>query len=320
MRRTIGLVLSGLGAFLLLLALLLRFYVVGVAVKFPVNTYTITSLVGHNMSYFSSSKLTELSGVTMDTTSTTEGDASAGTSSRAVYNTFNYIYDKTNKAVVQYSTSREAFDRQTGQLINCCGAALGTNTKVHFSGLGSLFPLGTKPQNYQVFNSTLMKPVTARYDDATTTDGLSTYEFVIEVPATKIGTQSVPGSLIGSSQSTVKLDQYFQGTTIEFVNPATGVPVAVSQQQHVGLRDSTGAERLVLFDGTMSTTPKSVQAAVNTVNHDLPLLNLVRTTGPVFGGVIGFLLLLVGLAMVLLASEDRYDESEENDPAPAGAY
>jgi Porin PorA len=320
MRRTIGLVLSGLGAFLFVLALLLHFYVAGVAVKFPVNTYTITSLVGHDMSYFSTSKLTELSGVTMNATNTTEGDASAGTSSRAVYNTFTYVYDSTDKAVVQYSTSREAFDRKTGQLINCCGAALGTNTKVHFSGLGSLFPLGTKPQNYQVFNSTLMKPVTARYDVTTTTDGLPTYEFVIEVPATKVGTQSVPGSLIGSSQPTVKLGEYYQGVITEFVNPATGVPVAVNQDQHIALRDSTGAEKIVLFDGTLSTTPKSVQAAVNTVNHDLPLLDLVQTSGPLIGGIVGFLLLIVGLVIALPGLDERFDETEEADTAPAGAY
>jgi len=308
MRRLVGTVASGLGMFLVVLALLLHFYTANAAVKFPLNTYTVSTLIGHDLSYFNTTKLTELSGVTMRATNTTVGDAAAGNTSRAVYNSFTYIYDETNRQTFQYSSSRMAFDRKTGLLLNCCGAAVGTDTHVHMSGLGPLFPLYTKAQNYEVFNTTLLKPVEARYSGKATIDGLQTYKFVISVPATKIGTQAVPGSLIGSKAATVPLGEYFQGTTTDWIDPTTGVPVAVTESQHVGLRDSTGAEKLVVLDGTLSTTPSTVRSAVNTVNKDVNLLNVATIIVPLIAGIVGLILLVVG---IIIFMQSRRSEAVE---------
>src|SRR5262245_61903482 len=128
MRRVAGLFLSALGTFLIVLALLTRFLVVSEAVKFPLNENTITTLVASNASYFSPSRAAELTGATLEDTLTTQGDSAAGSSGTAVWNQFNYVYDKTNLGTVQYSTERLAFDRRSGELVNCCGTAIGTNT------------------------------------------------------------------------------------------------------------------------------------------------------------------------------------------------
>ncbi len=48
MRRVVGLVAVGLGTFLLVSGLLLRFYVAGQVVKFPLNEYQVTRLEGNN--------------------------------------------------------------------------------------------------------------------------------------------------------------------------------------------------------------------------------------------------------------------------------
>ena len=47
MRRVIGLILAGLGAFLIVVAVLLRTYVGGQLIKFPKNEYFTTTLHGH---------------------------------------------------------------------------------------------------------------------------------------------------------------------------------------------------------------------------------------------------------------------------------
>jgi hypothetical protein len=222
----------------------------------------------------------------------------------------------TNKSTFSYSTSRQAFDRRTGVLINCCGSAFDNNTKVHVSGLGVLFPLGTKKQSYQVFNSTLLKPVTARYAGSGTTDGVSTYKFVMQVPPTKVGTQQVPGTLIGSTQPAVSLDEYYQGTITDWVNPATGVPIAVTEQQHIGLRDSTGAEKLVVFDGTLQTTPATEAASAHTVKKNLTLLTLITSTIPLTAGILGVILLAGGIVILTMTREEDEDEyDDEDEPA-----
>ena len=57
MRRAIGLTLAGLGAFLLVIAVLLRTYVPGQVLKYPLNEYLVTQLVGHGTDYFSPAKV-----------------------------------------------------------------------------------------------------------------------------------------------------------------------------------------------------------------------------------------------------------------------
>jgi len=79
MRRVIGLTLAGLGAFLIVVAVLLRTYVAGHVVKFPIHEYVVTTLAGTNVSYFSPSLVKPISGGTMRLTDTVKGDGAAGT-------------------------------------------------------------------------------------------------------------------------------------------------------------------------------------------------------------------------------------------------
>jgi Porin PorA len=158
MRGVIGLVLAGLGAFLILGAILLPTWLVGQVVKFPLNEYETATLAASNASYFSVASLSEKTGVSMEATYTIKGDASKGSSSTAVWNEFSYVYDETNHQTVQEMTRTFAFDRRTGQLVNCCGASVNGVTTVRQTGLvGYVFPIGTQKQTYQVFDTTLKK-------------------------------------------------------------------------------------------------------------------------------------------------------------------
>ena len=112
MRRAIGLTLAGLGAFLLVIAVLLRTYVPGQVMKYPLNEYLVTQLVGHGTDYFSPSQVQPITGATMVVTSTVKGDAGLGSSSTAVWDSFTYLYDETNHARYSFSIRRFAFDRR----------------------------------------------------------------------------------------------------------------------------------------------------------------------------------------------------------------
>ena len=79
MRRNIGLVLAGLGAFLIVLAVVLPTWIVGQVVKFPLNEYQSATLAASNASYFSATSLTEKTGVNLQATYTIKGDGAAGT-------------------------------------------------------------------------------------------------------------------------------------------------------------------------------------------------------------------------------------------------
>jgi len=321
MRRVAGLVLSALGTFLIVLALLTRFLVVGEAVKFPLNENTVSTLVANNASYFSPSTASERTGATLEDTLTTQGDSAAGSSGTAVWNQFNYIYDRTNLQTVQYSTERLAFDRSSGELVNCCGTAIGTNTSAHVSGLGYVWPLDAQPKTYQVYNTTLLKPEPAVYTGTATVLGEKTYKYVETIAPTQAGTQTVPGALIGQPSSpSVTLPEYYSSTTTEWVDPITGAPVKGSTSQHVYLQDSSGSEVLTLINATFNTTPATVASTVHTAKNYDNQIDLVSVIIPVVVGLVGLVLLAMGLVLFVIGrqeTEEEYEDEVEAGEVPA---
>ena len=206
MRRIIGLTLAGVGAFLIVAAILLRTYLPGQLIKFPLNEYLKTQLRGTGVQYFSPSRIHEMSGATMLVTSTVKGDAAAGSSSTAVWNGFTYLYDTTNSLPFEYSSRRFAFDRRTAELVNCCGANVGGNSSIKQTGLvGFLWPFGTQQITYQVFDPAINKPEPARFAGTSTIDGITVNRYVEHVTHVSDGTVTLPGSLVGMS-GTVERD------------------------------------------------------------------------------------------------------------------
>jgi hypothetical protein len=318
MRRVIGLILAGLGAFLIIMALLLPTYIASRAVKFPINTYVVTTLLGSNVSYFSPSLVRPVSGASMRVTDTVKGDGAASTSSTAVWNEFTYLYDVTNAKVFQYTSRRAAFDRRTSQLVDCCGAQVGGNTSVHQTGLsGYVWPIGAQAQTYHVFDTTLNRPMPYTYAGTSTIHGISVYRFVERVSHSRAGSQTLPGSLVGSpGQASVTLPQYYTATNTDYVDPRTGAILDVTETQRLTLEDSTGTQRLLLFNGTLAMTPQSVQAAVNLDQSGRTKLTLLEVVLPIVAGVLGLAALIGGVLLVRRpAGQHRRDEAAEPVPA-----
>jgi len=306
MRGIIGLMLAGLGAFLILVAVLLPTWVTGQILKFPLNEYETATLGASNASYFSASSLSEKTGVSMEATYTIKGDGSAGNSSTAVWHEYSYVYDLTNHQPVQQMTRTFAFDRRTGQLVNCCGASLNGDTSARQTGLvGYVFPIGTQKQTYQVYDTTLKKTMPFVYSGTTTVHGIAAYEFVENVAPTQTSSLTVPGSFVGSTAASVTLGEFDAEHLIYYVDPETGALVDVNEQQSTTLRTSaSAAPALVLFDADLIATPASVTQIVALDSSGRNELNLLETVLPLVFGIVGGVALLAG---VFLARRPRGD-------------
>jgi hypothetical protein len=311
MRRVLGLVLTGLGAFFLVLALLLRFYLPGQVIKFPLNEYLVTTLTGHNVTYFNAKQLKVLTGVTAKATSTVEGDVSAGSSSTAVWNDFTAIEDTTNNAPIEFVSQRSAFNRRTGTIVDCCGAYVsisnvGTRSG-HQSGQAFVWPLATQKQTYQVFDAMLGKPEPFQYEGTSTIDGMTAYKFVERVINQQFASQTLPGSLVGyGSLPSVTLPEYVTQTSTFWVDPVTGAPLDVTESRALGLEDITGATKLVLYQGDLTATRQSIASAVSTAKSAHLKIDLIADIGPLAGLVLGVGLVVVGVALII----DRRDSGE----------
>ena len=316
MRRIVGLALVGLGAFLLVAALLTRTYVAGQLVKFPLNTYVKTTLIGKDVSYFSPKLVRPVTGATMQVTDTVKGDGAAGSSSTAVWDEFTYLYDRTNHAEFSYTTRRAAFDRRTAVLVDCCGANIGGNSSIRQTGLsGYVWPIGTQKQTYDVFDTTLLKPMPFRYMGTGTIHGINVYRFVEKVPPTQSGTQQVPGSLVGSSQNLVTLPEYYVTTSTYWVDPRTGGVLDTTSYSKQYLVNTDGKE-LLLFNGTLVMTPASVDTAVGLDATGRTELAWFELYGPVAAVMLGVVALVAGIVLVRRRG-DRPEQARAEEPEPA---
>ena len=303
--RRVGLVLVGLGACLIVFALLIPTWVSGQVVKFPLNEYASVNLTDSNASYFSPAKLAEQTGVSVEATYTIKGNAAAGSSSTAVWNQFVYVYDQTNKLPIQQTSRTFAFDRRTALLVNCCGANVNGDSSVKQSGyVGIVMPIGTEKKTYPVFVTDVKKPVPFNYAGIDAVGGTEAYRFVGNIPPTQNGTQTLPGSLVGQSAASVTLPQFFEAQITYWIDPVTGALLNVTEKEKLTLRDSTGAQALLLFNANLVATTASVDRLLAIDNDQVTRASFVNTLLPLVAGMLGVILLVVG---ILLARRPRED-------------
>jgi len=320
MRRRVGLVLAGLGTCLIVFAVLMPTWVSSRVLKFPLNEYATATLTGSNASYFSPTKLTEMTGVTMEATYTIKGNAAAGSSSTAVWNQFIYVYDQTDKLPFQTLTRTFAFDRRSAQLVNCCGANVNGDSSVEQTGVvGYVFPIGTQKQTYDVFDTNLNKPMPFTYAGTDTVNGIQAYRFTENVSPVQNGTQVVPGSLVGQSQASVILPQYYEMHLTYWIDPDTGALLNATENEKLTLRNSQGAQALLLLDANLAMTPASVNGLVALDNSQRSKMSLVTTILPLVTGIAGIVLLIVGILLARRPREDVESGASTTSPELAAA-
>ena len=318
--RRVGLVLVGLGVCFLVFALLIPTWVSGRVIKFPLNLYVSVNLTDSNASYFSPAKLAEQTGVTVEATQTIKGNAAAGSSSTAVWNQFTYIYDQTNRLPIQQTSRTMAFDRRTAQLVNCCGANVNGDSSVKQSGyVGIVLPIGTEKKTYPVFVPDVKKPVPFAYAGVDAVGGTEAYRFVANIPPTQNGTQTVPGSLVNQSASSVTLPQFFQAQITYWIDPVTGALLNVTENQKLTLRDSTGAQALLLFDANLVATTDSVDRLLAIDNNQLSRASFVSTLLPLLSAMVGLILLVVGFLVGRRPRQDAEAAPSARSPELAAA-
>jgi Porin PorA len=309
MRRVTGSVLSGLGVVLVAAAILLPTYVAGQIVKFPLNETIAATLAGTGVSYFSEAKLTEKTGVSVRATYTIKGDAAAGTSSTAVWNETSGAYDVTNNLPINTMTRRFAFNRRTAELVDCCGANVNGSSSVRQTGLvGYVFPIGTQKKTYDVFDTTLDKPVPFVYSGTADTDGVPTYVFIENVPPTKVTTITVPGAFFGLKAKTIALPEIYQIHLVYWVDPETGALINVNENEKVTLQNpQTGATVASLFDGDLVATPATVTAVVKLDSSGRTELSWLTMIGPLVAGIVGAVALIAGIYLLVRGKRQNVD-------------
>lgn len=338
MRRVFGLILLGLGVFAVAIAVLLPYYVYPKLAKVPLDQSSTSQLEGTASRVLA---VTSNGGnITTEIRQNAQLAATAKVQANfqrpemkpptdvAVWLLAVQVVDKADGTVLTASKRQACFDRVTAEgssttedrpdgkclydatfvteADETVKVAAGTPPKEKpvfgaQTGLQFKFPFGTEQKEYQVYHDTVRKAVPAKYIGKEEVNGLEVYRFEQQVADTQVSRRTVPGSLVGLPDASLEMLLYYRGKATMWVEPATGVIVKQSQQQHQELRQTPTSTGTVVFDGDLTYTDKTTQGLVDQVNSNKSKLDLINTTGPISLGVGGGLMIIIGTILLVLS-------------------
>lgn len=300
--RKIAVIVLGLGAFLLVLALMVRFYVYPSLAVAPENPDSTTILEAEDATIFDRGSLEE---ITTDlrsevvTVGDTEAAEEAGGDTR-VWVSKNSI--RSSDGVIRSrSAERVAFDAVTAEAKNCCGAfdevAEGEREAATREGLVFKFPFNTQKEDYEWWDSDVREAITAKYVGTEDVEGVEAYVFEQVVEPTVVGSIELPADMLGESGSdNIDADMTYSNKRTFYVEPNTGAIL-----NRVEELDSTiayeGTDRITTTQARMEYVPEQIKDNADQYGGQGSQLALIRNTVPLVLGVLGLLLLLAGLFM-----------------------
>jgi len=300
-RSILGAVLAGVGAMLFVLALMVHFYVAPTLSIAPIDQDSVTRLEAKGATVFDTASLapitTDLS-IAAHTVGDVKASEKAGGDIRIWVNSTTIT--SSDGVVRSQSQKRAAFDGVTAVGQNCAtcdnyySSEKDKKVATKLTGLLFKFPFGTDKTTYQVWDDTAAKSVPTRYTGSTTIEGLKTYIFENEVPATVVGSREVPKSVFGlEGTENVTADSYYQNRTRYYVEPVTGAIVnQVSDTKNWFAYDGN---ELVTTQAHITYTPQQIKDMVHkTLGNQPSLLGKAQGWLPWVAGFLGLGLLSLG--------------------------
>lgn len=336
MGKKLGTVALFLGAFLLALAALSKFYMYDQLAVVPQNTKTTSisaTAPGADAEYLDIAAGLKVTNGPLKSTRIVVGNVKESKQASkdlgrdiAVWDTFSCT-DKpefdcgSGDTPLSGTTDKVAFDRNTGETVNWDGARTesgGVKTRGSFAGHYFKFPFDTQKKTYKFWDGTLREATDAKYVGEGTVKGLKVYKFTQTIEPTKTGTLAVPGTLVGvTDKPTVVADRFYSNVRSFSVEPVTGVIIVGGESQD-GYLALDGERKLTTTKAVLQYTDKNTADTVDTYKSKATLLSAVKTTVPLVAGILGILLLAIGVwtrrGGQAEAAGSRKSESPEVDP------
>ena len=223
------------------------------------------------------------------------------------------------------SEAQYAFNPENSELINCCGASVGGNTDVNFSGVMPLkFPFGLAEEDVQIWSDTLQAPVTATFVEKVNEYDMELYKYQISIPVTQtpaaplevpaglavgLATQLAP-ELVSQipAEGNVGLYDFYTAESTYLVEPLTGQIVDGRTVDKTTLRLDGGTQDIVTKVETDAGSANVEEGAAD-IKASADQLKLVATATP--GGLAaGLVSFLAGLGLTIAGGRKKKREAE----------
>ena len=295
MRRTTGLVLLAIGVALVVAAPLVRFYIYPNLAKTPINQYAESIAPGVG-TVFDPNTLSERHDVPLVAHRRVRGDVVASSDNVGVWDESVVLTDG-NGTRVNITLDRVAWDRKTGEAVNCCGESVDDVPTAH-KGLSYKFPFNTKKKTYQFFDTTAKAASDMVYKEQERIKGLTVYRFEQRVNPVQIGELEVPGSLVGSTAASVTAPRFYDNFRTVWIEPHTGIIIRGQEKQHQVLRDASGADKTTLIAVTLTFNDLTQTKQSNLAKKGIKQIRLVSLYGPLAALILGLILVAGALGLI----------------------
>lgn len=300
--RRIGLILVGLGAFLLVTAVLVKFYAYPKLAVAPKNQDSVTVLSGPGATIFDTSSLKEIT-TDLTTKVRTIGDVEeADKEGNNVVIWYSKSSTKSSDGIVRSrSTDKVAFDATSGEAVNCCGEYVETDEgdpqPMEHKGLLVKFPFNTQKQTYDWWDDNIYQAVPIKFIGTDTVEGLNLYKFQHTIEPTETSTIDLPLSLLGEpGDATVTAQQMYSNVRTLWVEPETGVIIKRTEEQNNTIAYN-GEDKITTTKVTTGYDDKTIKENADKYGPLGSGLKLARTTLPLLFGILGLLALIGGVLL-----------------------
>ncbi|GAA1453753.1 DUF3068 domain-containing protein [Nocardiopsis tropica] len=304
MRRTVAVVLIAFGVFFLAAAPMMRTWMSSSLMKTPLDYYSETVNVAEGATYFNIEDVELVEDATLEAHATIRADVASSTDEIVVWDQFTWLKDAETDFGISSTSRRAGHDRVTGEAVDCCDSMVNEESVLQ-SGQAWKFPFFTEQRDYDFYETTVQEVVPMEFQGVEAVEGVEAYRFVQTVEPTVVDERTLPRSVAGlEGDGDVTGDEVFSITRTYWIEPTTGSPLKVSEDQNrVVVVD--GEEVLTLLDAELVFDDESVRNAVANSEQGRTMLPLLHTTLPIAFLVVG--VGFVGIAVVLYVSGRRSD-------------
>src|SRR4051794_38241773 len=288
MRKIVGPVLMFLGAFLIAIGLLAKFYIGDALLKTPINVNEVIHLSGKAQLANAKGKVQTVPVIATSNylTNTELSDSSVASfeNSQCVVQDINDPVgcppaDDPQGRLLSATTDNFATDRRTAEAVN--DPAHLPPGSVQHEGLINKWPFLAEKKTYTYWDDGTQQGVDATYAGTDTLDGHEVYVYDVQVPKTKI-------------EVAAGLEGYYTDDKQVYVDQLTGS--VIDQREHQVRTDLEGNP---VIDLTLGFSDDQVQSLVDDAKSNGRSLELVRNPLPLVGLILGVPVFAIGLVLTL---------------------
>lgn len=296
MRKIVAPLLCGIGAFLVVAAVLAQVWAPGQIEKTPLDTDNTTYLSGEaqvaggdDLSLQPTTPVLAFSVNQVDSDKS-DDDVAVWQTSLCVVRDEGDIdscvdADDPQGRLISAESSVFATDRHTALTVDNDDYVPADTPQLE--GLQNKWPFGSEKKTYPVWDDLVGAAVDATYEGTEEFDGLETYHYRYDVDADDV---EVLDGITGS----------YSAVNDYYIEPRTGAIIKqVVHQERVA--DGVGK----ILDLDLAFTDDQVQTNVDDANSNISSLRLIETIVPIVGYVVGVLALLAGIALLLLRRRNQ---------------